>query len=106
MSIYKPRRAPVRFMEGAPLAVIDCIDNGPQWSNDRYDIIFDTSQASAIHYLNGISCTASGGWYTFELHALDMRELRERNRRKRIAWRELPEAVRKSVNHWLAMGSE
>lgn len=105
MTEYKPRGMPARFMDGAPDVVkrnvIDILAIVPAAPLD-YDIVFrqhDTPRGGAAYGLD--FGTYGGQGCHFYLTNHEMRAYRERNRRKRVAWRDLPEATRKAIVAYL-----
>lgn len=102
---YRPRAMPARYMEGAPAIaraqVLDLIklvpaepldydvvfrDNGPPRGGSAYGLDFGSYGAQGCH---------------FYLTTPDMRAYRERNRRKRVAWRDLPAATQSAIIAYL-----
>lgn len=98
------RRAPKRFLEGAPDYVLDIFDNRGKTA-DRYTVIFGERFADyfsdvnwQISYLGlgddqgpqGISMWGALSW-------ADVCAYRERSRKFRTSWLSLPEHVRKHV---------
>ena len=100
MNSYTPRRMPRRFLDGAPDYVLDIIDHGPNGPHDRYAVVFGKSEmchANGTYYLHGLGLSESGASYWFELTRADCAAYRARNRRRRIAWNDLPVCVREAV---------
>lgn len=95
---YKPRGMPARFMDGAPDVVkrnvIDILAIVPAAPLD-YDIVF----RRAAYGLDFGAYGEQGCHFYLTNH--EMRAYRERNRRKRVAWRDLPEATRKAIVAYL-----
>lgn len=101
---YRPRGMPARFMNGAPdivrKNVIDIIsDSAPL----DYDVIFrqqDTPRGGASYGLNFDKYGDRG--QHFYLTNYDMRAYRACQRRRRVAWLDLPEATRKSIVNYIS----
>lgn len=101
--IYRPRQAPRRFFEGAPdivkAQVLDFIKIEPAAPLD-FDIILRPEPSPAeIVGLDFDRDGASGCHFFLKPH--EMRAYRERNRRKRAAWLDLPEATRRAILAYL-----
>lgn len=103
---YTPRRAPRRFMEGAPDYVLDVLDHGEESGADRFTVFFgprvcgDTFADSSFLYL-GMSEAGRAVSMFGEMNALDMRRYRETQRRRRIRWQDLsPESRAHVVARW------
>jgi len=103
---YHPRGMPRRFMEGAPeivrRSVVDIIRIDPPAPLD-FDIVFRDVEGSGLHAeMAGLDFDTRGarGCHFF-LHPYQMRDYRERNRRKRVAWNDLPEATRTAIVAYL-----
>ena len=102
---YRPRGMPARFTDGAPdvvkRSVIDILAIVPAAPLD-YDVIFrqpDTPRGGASYGLEfGRHGTQGCHFY---LTNSDMREYRERSRRKRVAWRDLPDATQRAIVAYL-----
>ena len=102
---YRPRSMPSRFMEGAPEIVrknvIDLIEIKPASPLD-YDVIFrqeDTPRGGASYGLDFGRYGAQG--CHFYLMNPEMRAYRERNRRNRVAWCDLPSATQSAIIRYL-----
>lgn len=102
---YKPRGMPARYMEGAPdivkRNVIDILAIVPAAPLD-YDVIFrqlDTPRGGASYGLDIDRHGAQGRHFYLTNH--DMRAYRERARRKRTAWRDLPDATQRAILTYL-----
>lgn len=102
---YRPRSMPARFMEGAPAIVrknvVDIIKIIPAAPLD-YDVIFrqdDTPDDAKSYGLDFDKYGARGCHFYLMNHA--MRAYRERNRRKRVAWRDLPAATQSAIVAYL-----
>ena len=96
------RGMPARFMEGAPKIVkdkiVDLIKIIPPAPLD-FDVILrdvDRDQVTGIDF----DIYGSQGCHFF-LTTFEMRQYRERNRRKRIAWKDLPKATQESILSYL-----
>lgn len=103
---YRPRSMPARFMHDAPAivrkSVLDIIAIKPAAPLD-YDVIFrheDCGPHDDPAY--GIDFSKGGlhGCHFF-LQPHDMRAYRERNRRKRVAWADLPAATQSAIIRYL-----
>ena len=106
MRAYTPRRASKRWLETAPEYVLDCFR---QRGAEGYDVLFTGSLLGTIDgeprdfahvYVMGLDVSPAGAWCSFELNAYDAMQYRYRNSHQRIAWRDLPRAVRHSVKEW------
>ncbi len=100
---YKPRGMPARFMEGAPdivqERVIDILAIVPAAPLD-YDVVFrEVTGDGQMYGLDFGRYGATGCHFFLQRH--EMRAYRERARRKRTAWRDLPEATRKAIVNYL-----
>lgn len=101
--VYRPRGMPARFMDGAPAIVkaqvIDLIAIKPAAPLD-FDVVFrpaaDDEQVTGLDFGE---YGESGCHYFLKPH--EARAYRERNRRKRVAWRELPAATQKAIIAYL-----
>lgn len=106
MRNYSPRGMPARFMEGAPKivrdSIIDIIAITPACPLD-YDIIFrDVNQSGYKSEMVGLDfCKHGRQGCHFFLTINEMRRYRERNRRKRVSWNELPEATKSRILNYL-----
>lgn len=108
MRKYHPRQMPARFMEGAPAIVrreiIDIIAVKPAAPLD-FDIVFRHVEGSGLRQeMVGLDFGNEGsrGCHFF-LAPHEMRAFRERNRRKRVAWKELPELTQRAIVRYLEM---
>ena len=104
---YTPRRASVsRWLQSAPAAVLDCFDDGPA-QHDRFtvflgkDFMADSPRGFHITYLHS-SVDPRGYSGSGEMLAHEAAAFRYRNGRKRCKWSDLPEAVRRMVENWIA----
>lgn len=101
---YRPRGMPRRFLEGAPdivrAQVLDLIRITPAAPLD-FDIIFRPSPFPRSAVI-GLDFGANGvrGCH-FELTTPEARAYRGRNRRKRVAWRDLPEPAQRALVAYL-----
>lgn len=107
MTKYKPRGMPARFMEGAPDIVrdkvCDLIRVNPPAPLD-FDVIFKGVIGDGVRAeMTGLDFSAGGaqGCHFF-LHPHDMAAYRAKNRRKRIAWRDLPEPTQRRIVGYLS----
>lgn len=102
MREYRPRTAPARFFEGVPEIVKAkvAVINKTQ-SILEFDVIFkDTAgQGAEIIGLDFSRYGFRGQHFFLEPH--ECRAYRERNRRNRIAWVDLPEATQKAIVNYL-----
>lgn len=106
---YRPRGMPARFMEGAPPTVrqniIDILAIKPAAPCD-FDVIFRAPitdvETGEIYGFNGVDFSKHGtrGCHFF-LKAYEARAYRERNRRKRVAWEDLPDATKSAIVAYL-----
>lgn len=102
--VYRPRGMPRRFLETAPEIVrkslIDILDNGADAVCD-FDVIFRPEpEAAEIVGLDFDRHGALGCHFFLKPH--EARYYRERNRRKRVAWADLPEPTRRRIVAYLA----
>ena len=103
---YRPRGMPRRFMEGAPeilrRSVIDLIKIRPAAPLD-YDVILrpnaSDDMVAQVVGLDFGKDGAQGCHFFLERH--EARDYRERNRRKRVAWRDLPAATQSAIVAYL-----
>jgi hypothetical protein len=97
---YRPRQMPKRFTDGMPVAVkrdvLDIIKITPAAPLD-YDVIFrDVSpNGGQVTGLDFGTCGEQG--CHFFLNWYEMRGYRERNRRKRVAWKDLPAETQRAI---------
>jgi hypothetical protein len=111
---YKARQMPRRFMECAPpivkARVLDITSINPAAPLD-FDIVLRepvTDNESGDSYgFNGVDFGVYGerGCHFF-LKPHEMRAYRDRNRRKRVAWRDMPEATQKAIVAYLEWNPE
>lgn len=100
---YRPRQAPARFFEGAPAIVkaqvLDFIEIKPAAPLD-YDIVL--RPAKGDQEVTGLDFGAEGerGCHYF-LTPHEARRYRERNRRKRARWVDLPAATQSAIIAYL-----
>jgi hypothetical protein len=91
---------PARFIDGMPdkvrRDVIDIIKITPAAPLD-FDVTFRDVSPNG-NQMTGLDFGADGaqGCHFF-LNCHEMRDYRERNRRKRVAWRDLPEATKRAI---------
>ena len=104
---YKPRRAPKRFFEGAPeivrAQVLDFIAT-PKNAVLDYDVLL-SEPTVAMGYATewpGLDF-GDNGWrgQHFFLKDYELRDYRDRNRRKRVRWLDLPEATQRAIVAYL-----
>ena len=103
MNRYTPRRAGIRWREGAPAHVLDVFDNRGQ-SADRYSVLFcgeqmitdGTRAGTYIPYLtmSGAPSHPQGISMFGELRSWEAAAYRYRFKRFRIRWLDLPEHIR------------
>lgn len=103
MREYKPRGMPSCFMQDAPAivrkAIIDIIEIKPPAPCD-FDIVFRDTSGEQIVGLDFDVFGRRGCHFFLAPH--DARAYRERNRRKRKAWRDLPQATQTAILDYLA----
>ena len=104
MSDYRPRTAPARFFEGAPEIVkakIAVIHKTPV-DEFPFEIVFKETTGCTRSEVIGLDFGkygAQGCHFFLEPH--ECRAYRERCRRNRIAWADLPEATQKAIINYL-----
>lgn len=86
------KRMPKRFLEDAPNEVYDIFDNGGE-THDRYDV-FLTPFDDCIPFM---AFSESGWFYHGDIEVWQFRGYRDRVRRTRLAWNDLPEKIRNAV---------
>lgn len=102
---YRMRGMPRRFMEGAPdivrKGVVDIIRIVPPAPLD-FDIVLREGELVPGSECVGLDFHGDGvsGCHFF-LKPHEMRAYRERNRRKRVAWKDLPRATRNAIVAYL-----
>lgn len=102
-SCIQPRGMPARFTEGMPddvrRAIVDIIKIEPE-APLAYDVVFREVH-SGMH-MAGCDFGRNGerGCHFF-LNYWDMRAYRESQRRRRAAWRDLPEATREAIQRYV-----
>lgn len=111
---YSPRGMPARFMEGAPEIVrknvLDIIAIKPAAPLD-FDVLLRPDPADMVDMhraeITGLDfgCSGARGCHFF-LRPRDLVGYRDRNRRKRVAWADLPEATRKAIVAYLEWNPE
>jgi hypothetical protein len=100
---YRPRGMPARFMQDAPAIVraqvLDLIQN-PRNNVCEFDVILRPEPNP--QEIVGLDFDNRGrrGCHFF-LKPSEARNYRDRNRRKRIAWRDLPEPTRAAIVAYL-----
>lgn len=103
---YRPRGMPRRFMADAPdivrKSVVDIIRINPPAPLD-FDIVL--REGASPDEMVGLDFDRDGarGCHFF-LKPHEMRAYRERNRRKRVAWRDLPAATQSAIVDYLQEG--
>ncbi len=100
---YRPRGMPARYMQDAPAIVraqvLDLIRVEPAAPLD-FDVVFRPDpNPSEIVGLDFDVYGARGCHFFLKPH--EARAYRDRNRRKRIAWRDLPEPTRRAILAYL-----
>ncbi|MFA7334858.1 MAG: hypothetical protein WC130_11290 [Kiritimatiellia bacterium] len=100
---YRPRGMPRRFLEGAPeivrKKVLDMVEVKPAAPLD-FDILFRPEPGdSQIVGLDFGRTDLRGCHFFLEWH--EARAFRERNRRKRVAWRDLPAGTQEMIVSYL-----
>lgn len=105
--IYSPRGMPERFMNGAPKIVKkEIIDIIKTDGNLEYDVIFrhvEPPLKGSFHSeMSGLDFDSYGsrGCHFF-LSVSDMKAYRERKRKDRVYWNDLPEATQKGIVSYL-----
>ena len=100
---YRPRQAPSRFFVGAPdivkSKVLDLLHVDPAAPLEFDVILRPEPNPAEIVGLDFSSCGARG--CHFFLKPWEARAYRERNRRNRVAWRDLPEPTRRAIVTYL-----
>jgi len=101
-SKQKIRRAGKRWRENAPDIFVDAFDHGDKY-HDRYTVfvlpVDEYENETWVSYLNtSAKPQCYGGWE--QMRGYQTSEFRFKNGRKRIAWNDLPEDVRKTVTDW------
>jgi len=102
--VYRPRGMPARFLATAPAAVqrglLDVIRN-PQPAVCEFDVILrPVTDAGEIVGLDFGKHGERGCHFFLKPH--EARAYRERSRRRRVAWADLPEPTRKAITEYLA----
>jgi hypothetical protein len=99
---YSPRGMPARFMEGAPSivrkSIIDVIRIEPPAPLD-FDVCLRDDAAGQMVGLDFDRDGARGCHFFLRPH--EMRAYRERNRRKRVAWADLPAPTQAAILSYL-----
>jgi hypothetical protein len=101
--VYRPRGMPARYLEGAPDSVrrhvLDIIKIVPAAPLD-FDIVIRPFPGAAG--IDGLDFGADGSrGCHFYLQPHEMRAYRDRNRRKRVAWSDLPERTQRAILAYL-----
>jgi hypothetical protein len=99
---YKPRRAPARFFDGAPEIVrkgVVGVYLNPRDTVLEYDVILSEGDGENVIGLD----FGTYGWVGchFFLRPHEYRGYNARNRRKRVAWADLPAKTRDSIVDYL-----
>lgn len=104
--MYRPRAMPSRYMKDAPeivrANVLDLIRIVPAAPLD-FDVILKPAPAPFRDVqVVGVDfdCHGAQGCHFF-LQAHEARAYRDRNRKKRVAWSDLPEATRQAIVRYL-----
>lgn len=101
--VYRPRAMPARFMEGAPsivkAQVLDLIKIEPAAPLDFDIVLRPEPDAAELVGLDFGNSGAQGCHFFLAPH--EMRAYRERNRRNRISWRDLPETTQRAIVAYL-----
>jgi hypothetical protein len=107
--VYRPRGMPSRFMQGAPEIVRENVLDivGPfKHAVCEYEAIFRApitdNETGEMYGFNGLDFSTHGcrGCHFF-LKPHEARAYRERNRRKRVTWLDLPAPTRKAIVAYL-----
>lgn len=100
---YRPRGMPARYMQDAPAIVraqvLDLIRIEPAAPLDFDVVLRPEPNPSEIVGVDFDNYGAQGCHFFLKPH--EARAYRERNRRKRIAWRDLPEPTRRAILAYL-----
>ena len=98
---YTPRRMPKRFLDGVFTGILDIFDAGPD-TFDRYMVVYrfvdNNDQSDEWLYYRGMSefpSSSSGFGIMGEFQRHELSAYRDRARRDRIRWDELPPDVQK-----------
>lgn len=101
--IYRPRGMPARYMQDAPeivrAQIIDLIKITPAAPLDFDVILRPDANPVEIVGLDFDKHGAQGCHFFLKPH--EARAYRERNRRKRVAWRDLPAATQAAIVEYL-----
>lgn len=105
---YTPRRSGKRWREQCPAGILDCFDNKGQTA-DRYMVMFVPEPGAVYEGTVWIDYLAAsenpshpqGVGITGQMKAHEASNYRYRNGHRRVRWLDLPEAVRKSAEHYL-----
>lgn len=99
---YRPRRAPRRFLEGAPRELIAVYDNGGK-TFDRYTAVFDDVSVYdgftwiAYRGMSEDPCSPQGFGISGSMEVHQMQDYRRRAYREYVAFESLPEPVKRSI---------
>jgi len=106
---YRPRAMPRRYLEGAPAVVraqvLDLFKIVPAAPLD-FDVVLSAPvtdlETGEVYGFNGVDFGAHGtqGQH-FYLKKTELRRYRDANRRKRVAWRDLPEPTQRAIVAYL-----
>jgi hypothetical protein len=103
-SVYRPRGMPARYLDSAPdivrKNVLDLLIIMPAAPLD-FDVVLRPEPNAAEIVTIDFDRHGARGCHAF-LKPREARAYRERNRRKRVAWADLPEPTRKSILRYLA----
>lgn len=101
------RKMPARFYENAPdivkAGILDIVTIVPAQPLD-YDIILKPEGSDDIAGVDFGRDGARGCHFFLKRH--ELRAYRDRNRRKRVAWAELPEATKRAIVAYLEWNPE
>jgi len=100
---YRPRGMPARFLDDAPAIVrtqvLDIVAVKPAAPLDFDVVLRPEPDAAQIVGVDFGACGSRGCHFFLRPH--EARAYRGRNRRKRVAWRDLPEATRAALVAYL-----
>lgn len=100
---YRPRGMPRRYLENAPIIVkaqvLDILKIEPAAPLD-FDVILRPEPGAIENVGVDFDCFGYRGCHFF-LKPHEMRAYRERNRRKRIAWHDLPKPTQHAIVKYL-----
>jgi hypothetical protein len=96
------RKANKKWRENAPDVFIDAFDDGDKYL-DRYTVFIlpadEYKNETWVTYLGTSAKPQCYGGFQ-QMKDYEMREYRHKNGRKRIAWDNLPEDIRKTITYW------